>query len=579
MAPRNRPIRRSPAALLVLALLLAPTAAGAESVGRADGGDDVVGTTYLPGLPNAGRFASPPTPPPTPKPTPTTATPPAEAAPGHYVSSSATGSGDGSFDAPWTLQQALGQPAALKPGDIVWVRGGTYTGTFAADPSLGRISFSCGTNGTAAAPIVFRNYLDERVTIDGAANEVALFVQNCSHTWFWGLEVMSSAPVRTPSRAYIYCTAPNVKFINMILHDLADGIDLWTTATDAELYGSIIYHNGWDETNGGHGHGIYTQNKMPSVKKIDDNIFFSQYGMNIRAWSTNQFVDNFEFEGNIAFNGGSLSEYASRKFNFFVVGNNPKAPTRNLVARHNYTFAGNTTTTPACNAFGPNYGAVDMRLEDNHLLGQLRVTGPYTNAVIARNTILGGTALPFITGTGFRPEDYPDNVYAQDVPTTGAEVFVRPNRYEPGRANVAIYNWGGADAVNVDAGALGLSPGDRYEIIHAMDYYNDRLVRTYDGGGTIAVPMTGHTFAQAIGSTKAPVSQFPRFGARRAPGRPFPAVAARDRWRRAPQDRQPSWTAPGTSTGSCGRGWCADAFSRYAVMARADTDARASKLT
>jgi hypothetical protein len=46
-----------------------------------------------------------------------------------------------------------------------------------------------------------------------------------------------------------------------------------------------------------------------------------------------------------------------------------------------------------------------------------------------------------------------------------------------------------------------------------MDFYNDILTDTYRGGGTIRVPMTGHTFAQAIGSTKRPVSQFPQFGA------------------------------------------------------------------
>ncbi len=459
--------------------------------------DDVVGVNYVPGLLKGSGFEPPRWDP----------------EPGFYVSTTATGAGDGSFDAPWTLQQALSQPATLRPGDVVWLRGGTYSGTYTTDPSLGRISFSCGTHGTAAAPIIFRNYRDERVTIDGENNTIVLFVQQCSHTWFWGLEVMSSAAVRTPSRAFIYCTAPNVKFINMILHDLADGIDLWTAATNAELYGSIVYHNGWDETNGGHGHGIYTQNDMSGVKTIQDNIFFSQYGYNVKVWSTNQYIDNFDLEGNIVFNGGSLSEVASRKFNFFVVGNNPSAPARNLVVRSNYTFAGNTTTTPACNAFGPNYGVVDMRLEDNYLLGQFRVTGPYVNATISNNRILGGTVLPFISGTGFDPADYPNNIYAQDVPTVGLDYFVLPNKYEPGRAHVAIYNWSGAATVDIDASELGLQPGDRYQLIHAMDYYHDIITRTYPGGGTISVPMTGHTFAPAIGSTKTPVSQFPLFGA------------------------------------------------------------------
>ncbi len=468
---------------------------------------------YLPGLLKRGAFAAPPRPSPVPvSPTPPPAPTPPGAA-GHFVAADAAADGDGSFDRPWPLQTALNQPAGLEPGDTVWLRGGRYSATNLVDPSLGRIAYLCNTHGRADAPIIFRGWRDERVTIDGKGNEVALFVQNCDHTWFWGLEVMSSEPVRSPSRAYTYVTAPEVKFINMVLHDLGDGIDLWTGARNAELYGSIIYHNGWDEPNGGHGHGTYTQNNQSGTKRIHDNVFFSQYGMNIRAWSTNQYVDNFDFEGNIVFNGGSLSEFASRKFNFFVVSNNPNGPTRNLVARRNYTYAGRSSTTPPCNTFGPNYGAIDMRLEDNYLLGQLRVTGPYVSATITGNQILGGTALPFITGTGFALEDYPDNTYSQDVPTTGVDYFVRPNRYEPGRAHIAIYNWAAALTVTVNVAGIGLSPGDRYELIHVMDYYNDRIVGTYPAGGDITVPMTGHSFAQAIGSAKPPVSQLPEFGA------------------------------------------------------------------
>lgn len=520
------PLRRHPRRVLAVGIVLALTAGlGAASVlghdaahardegsegppslmaqGSSDAGDRVAvgepeGVSYLPGLLKGAAFSlGPQSPPPG----------------GHFVAASAAPGGDGSFDRPWTLQEALNHPAALQPGDTVWLRGGTYSATHLVDASLGRISFLCNTHGSPGAPIVFRNFGRERAVIDGADNQVALFVQNCSHTWFWGLEVMSSAPIRSPSRAYVYVTAPDVKFINMILHDMGDGIDLWTAARDAELYGSIIYHNGWDEPNGGHGHGIYTQNNLAGTKRIHDNIFFSQYGFNVRAWSTNQYVDNLDLQGNIAFNGGSLSEFASRKFNLFVVSNNPKAPTRNLVARENYTFAGRSTTTPPCNTFGPNYGAINMRLEDNYLLGQFRVTGPYTSTTIAGNKILGGTALPFITGTGYAIADFPDNTYSQAVPTHGADYFVRPNKYEAGRAHLAIYNWAGADTVTVNLAGVGLSPGDRYELINVMDYFEDRITGIFPASGNIAVPMTGHSFAQAIGSAKPPASQFPEFGA------------------------------------------------------------------
>src|SRR5438309_1624314 len=47
-----------------------------------------------------------------------------------YVSPSGTAGGDGSLANPWDLQTALWGPATVKPGDCIWLRGGTYTGSF-----------------------------------------------------------------------------------------------------------------------------------------------------------------------------------------------------------------------------------------------------------------------------------------------------------------------------------------------------------------------------------------------------------------------------------------------------------------
>jgi hypothetical protein len=56
------------------------------------------------------------------------------------------------------MRVALAHPASVKPGDTIWLRGGTYKGKFAGV-----------LRGTAAAPIVVRAYPGERVTIDGYA--------------------------------------------------------------------------------------------------------------------------------------------------------------------------------------------------------------------------------------------------------------------------------------------------------------------------------------------------------------------------------------------------------------------------
>ena len=45
-----------------------------------------------------------------------------------------------------------------------------------------------------------------------------------------------------------------------------------------------------------------------------------------------------------------------------------------------------------------------------------------------------------------RRADFANNTYYSARPT-GTKVFVRPNKYEPGRANITIYNWDKAATV------------------------------------------------------------------------------------------------------------------------------------
>ena len=55
-----------------------------------------------------------------------------------YVSPTASASGDGSFGNPWRLQDALYQPSAVHPGDTIWLRGGTHSGTFVSYLNTGQ---------------------------------------------------------------------------------------------------------------------------------------------------------------------------------------------------------------------------------------------------------------------------------------------------------------------------------------------------------------------------------------------------------------------------------------------------------
>ena len=91
----------------------------------------------------------------------------------YYVSPGGSRAGDGSRNHPWDLATALsGGRGTVRPGDTIWLRGGTYPGGF--DATL---------TGTSATPIVVRQYPGERATIDGN-----LHVHG-AYAIYWGFEI------------------------------------------------------------------------------------------------------------------------------------------------------------------------------------------------------------------------------------------------------------------------------------------------------------------------------------------------------------------------------------------------------
>lgn len=444
----------------------------------------------------------------------------------YFVSNTAKLTGDGSMLNPWTLQKAFDHPSALKPGDTVWIRGGIYTNDYDA-----QTSFNCKTNGTLNAPIIFRNYNGERVLIDGAKSyTIFAGLGNCSYTWFWGLEVFNSSATDRNHDILggITCTAENIKFINMIVHDTGSGIDAWKTAKNTEIYGCILYHIGNNLLNGtnweGHGHGMYLQNDTFGTKLIHNNIVFSTFGNGIKIWQTTTTapIGNFDIRNNILFNGGSASENLggvgnnSRTHNFFVLSNGPNNPLVNTVIKHNYTFAGLNSPRPPVNAFGLNYGVKNLILDSNYLTCQTRLgfnNTPIFNASIQGNRFIGG--IPSVYGYylwGFTQTDFPENQYIPEIPSSGLEYFILPNKYEPEKSHLVIYNWDSLETVQINCNQTGLKPGDSYELINVMDYQADVIPGQFPADGILKIPMTKHSFVKPIGSTQAVASQFPVFG-------------------------------------------------------------------
>jgi hypothetical protein len=76
---------------------------------------------------------------------------------------------------------------------------------------------------------------------------------------------------------------------------------------------------------------------------------------------------------------------------------------------------------------------------------------------------------------------------------------VRPSLYEPGRANIVIFNWPLQASVAVDLSAAGIKPGDAFQIRDAENWYNGPVVSGTYTDAPVSVPMTGLTVVQPNG--------------------------------------------------------------------------------
>ena len=117
-----------------------------------------------------------------------------------HAAPNGTSQGDGTRSQPWDLKTALNHPAAVKPGDTIWLHEGTYRGHFQGN-----------LKGTEQAPIIVRQSPGERAIIDGNFNLLVtksadVFEVAGAYTWYWGFEITSSHANRRYDKAEFVLT-------------------------------------------------------------------------------------------------------------------------------------------------------------------------------------------------------------------------------------------------------------------------------------------------------------------------------------------------------------------------------------
>jgi hypothetical protein len=404
---------------------------------------------------------------------------------------SPTGSGSACTAAsPCSFATAIGSSSPAQPGDTVFVGAGRYAGEFTATKA-----------GAPGSPIIYR--AQGRAIIDGP-----LFLQGAD-TWWWGLEHTYSLASGN-QRDAIYGLAARLKVINCYIHDAwGNAIGAQATAPDFELVGCVAVHNGL-KGSGSHvpdvAHGFYTNSGPTGTITFRDFILTQTQGYGLHFYTQGNTLRDITVQGGIIYANGQQDGCNA------TIG--AGIPVVNLLLENNAFWEG--VKGNGCVWLGrdasPDNGPMTIR--NNVIFGGDPAVRLYdwTSGSLSGNTIVQGrgnllervglSSLAWSSDrwygptSGFTPPS--GDSYTVGVPADRA--MVRPNSYEPGRANVAVYNWSKASSVTVTVPGLGA-----YEV-RTPEAFMGAAVAT-GTGPSVTLPLNGAVFGAYV---VAPVGTLPR---------------------------------------------------------------------
>lgn len=346
----------------------------------------------------------------------------------YYVSTTGNDAAAGSIEAPFRTLAKAAQVA--KPGDVVNVRGGVYTG-----------KTTIQSKGTAAAPIVFRAMAGETAVLDGtgtAAGTDVVTLAGTEYVDFSGFEVRNATKI-----GIVVWHGRNTRVLNNVVHDATrNGIyvggDVAGANSDITISGNSVYNtvleNQYHTMNGGWAGAVVvsrteratiTGNRIwnndgeglislrSNYATIRNNEIFDNYSVNL-------YLDNARFvtaDGNMIYSTGNTRYFRNGKpaagisvanetkdimnpssDNVFV--NNVVVGTRYGFYYGNYESGGGLKNTKVVN--NTFYGSIDeiIRVDND----------AHANSLVANNIFFQtGSAAPRYSGAG--PVVYRNNLW------------------------------------------------------------------------------------------------------------------------------------------------------------------------
>jgi Bacterial Ig-like domain (group 2)/Right handed beta helix region len=418
---------------------------------------------------------------------------------GYFVSPSGSSGADGSMAHPWSLAAALaGGNGHVQPGDTIWLRGGTYRG-----------SFTSTVSGTSGKPVVIRQYPGEHALINGAGAARTATILDVTGPWvvLWGFEITDTDADRTWSQTGnagrphgLANYASHTKYISLLVHDAGTGIYNDANQSDVEIVGCVFYNNGWQGPDRGHGHGVYIRSNTGPVT-ARDNVMFNQFGYGIHVYTNpgEAKLNNVHLDDNIVFDNGLLSNNSSSA-NILLGGDD--TADRDDVSGNVLWYATSSTSINLRVGYGSLVNG-SVSLTNNYVAGGSPVLdlGYWKSLTANGNNFLGTSSLlsledPSVSSSKFSGQT------SSSMPST-TKVFTRKVPYETGRVNVAVFNWGKAGTVSVNLDGM-LPLGSQYEIHNVQDMNGSPVVSGTFTGGSVTVPIQAVSAPAPVGWSKRP---------------------------------------------------------------------------
>jgi hypothetical protein len=442
------------------------------------------------------------------------------------------------------------------------------------------------TSGKAPTYTVVRGWGGTAATTHAAGSAFYVFGNqleiNGSNTIYRDFEIRDSNPRREYAVAGyggyfrggegIFNFCADCKFVNLVLHDNADGFFESETAKRTEIYGCLIFNNGHVSSDRPHGHGLYLQNETGGTKYVKDVISLNNHALGLKIYGASEGnANDFSITGYVGFNNGSPGYYPGnptglkdRRYGNLEVGTD-KYPSNNIAISQTYIYhpPGNTIEIPGYSLGRlPSGGNVGISITDSYVVepGDLLTVDQWRGIIVSGNTIVtnnrgGGDFLARaiapsgsviwdnnayydVTGTkncaggsfqaafqrvGFkgacgqslRWEDWKaqtgydaNSTRSMSAPTQQA-VIVRSNAYEPGRNHIVVYNF--TNATSFAFTPQGLTIGQAYTIYDAQNWGTVYQSGTYNGG-TITVRLSSSASVRApTGASFTPATTQPAF--------------------------------------------------------------------